>query len=203
MKPNVLTVGWLGEVNRPELWNPQAPKSYTKPETIEAWIADARAFQALAPFVGRVSSVVLLDSEGDVMESSDCRDSVELAMVITALCTHLEDDPEAFVVGLNVRAIFRSLAAMGWAENIMTPPWFWHETPNLIDMYDDLVPSRDQSKGKSDIPADLKNGFGLDSLLEYFHGHPALDKPDVTSNPTNALQMAKTAYALASVTGLV
>lgn len=201
-KPELLVVGWLGEVNRPELWNPQAPKSYTKPESIDLWQAEARANQALAPFVGRVSSLVLLDHEGEVFVDTDELDDVSMQSALTCLGAHLRSD-DVLVAGFNIRTFFRTLVAEAWRMNITPPHFVWHETPNLIDMYDDIVPGREQSKGRSDIPADLKNGFGLGSLFEYFHGHPALSEPDVTRTPMTAMQMARTAYALAKITGLV
>lgn len=201
-KPELVVVGWLGEVNRPELWNPQAPKSYTKPESIELWQAEARANQALAPFVGRVASLVLLDHEGEVIEDTDSINDVCMQGTLTCLSSHLKSE-DVLVAGFNIRTFFRSLAAEAWRMNITPPHYFWYETPNLIDMYDDIVPGREQSKGRSDIPADLKNGFGLGSLFEYFHGHPALSGMDVTSVPMTAMQLARTAYAVAKITGLV
>lgn len=108
---------------------------------------------------------------------------------------------EHLFVGLNICTLFRSLAAMAWHESIRLPVRFWHDTPGLLDVYGDVVPERNLATPEHAVPADLQNGFGLGSLMEFFGDYEGL--PGVSKTPANAKEFAYTGQYLAKKVGLI
>ena len=155
-------VGWCGAVAEAafDMWRPKAPKSYTKPESIATWIDEHRADAAILPFVGKLSTVYVLDRNGDVVHAgSDPTRFLNFANGVGCFNAMKDFDneqaPHALFIGFNVKQLFQSVAMELMAEQVSVPFRFWRSTPGLIDINDLL------------IPGDLRNGFDVGSLIQY------------------------------------
>jgi len=154
--------------------------------------------------VGKVSELVML-SDGEEVSFPQ----YPLESVLAEICDLGEFhgmppgpvQAEHLFVGINIRALFRSLAAMAWHESISLPVRFWHDTPGLLDVYGDVVPERNLSTPDHAVPANLQNGFGLGSLMEFFGDYEGL--PSVSKTPANAKEFAYTGQYLAEKVGLI
>lgn len=154
--------------------------------------------------MGRMSEVVWLKDGKELRFSPD-----DMEGLLAELCDVGEfsnqpatgGDPAHLFVGINIKPLFMSLAAMAWRNGTRLPLRFWYQTPGLFDIYSDIVPERRLGAPSFDTPADLQNGFGLLSLMEFFGDYAGC--PNVALSPQNATEFAYTAQHLASKIGLV
>jgi hypothetical protein len=160
---DVFCVGWVGQVSPycEALWQPQAPKSYTKSETIAAWIADTKSDAPILPYVGEVHEIVVLNSQGAPVFAGP---NLELFLAWVDSCAGFSAMPafaadipvKAAFVGFNVKLLFLSIAATLWRRGDKLVPFrFWHSTPGIFDINDMLIPGA------------LRNGFDVGSLLDF------------------------------------
>lgn len=178
----VYYVGWVGSVseNMPLLWRPHAPKSYTKAESINAWIEEHRADAAIQPYVGTMSTACVLDGSRASVYSGPSPSTLygvlnNLGRFDTMGAFDHECKPQAVFVGFNVKQLFQSIARELMLESVRVPFRFWQSTPGLIDIHDLL------------IPGDLRNGFDLGSLLQYLGPNWIPAPYDQMAGPGNAV----------------
>ena len=183
-------------MNAVELWDPEAPVSYTKPETRAAWRAKELDKAPLLPFVGRPGTIYVLNAAAEVVlddgspaEFLDFADGVGRFSEMPAWGE--APDPNAVFIGLNIKELFSSVAACLWrSEGKLVPKRFWRHTPGVVEIYETLV------------PGDLRKGFDVGSLLAYAGSEvvpPELQHLARSGQPLgSAGERARVAWTLAS-----
>jgi len=155
----VYYVGWTPASSvDADLFAPTAPKSYTKAETIAAWVADAKAKGPRLPFVGAADSITVLSSSGEiVLRDAGAREFLIFADKVGRFhdlsIWDSNQKPFAVFAGLDIKELFLVIGARMRLQAVTVPLSFWRYTPGLVDSYESLV------------PGDLRNGFDLPRLL--------------------------------------
>lgn len=158
----VYLVGWVGVHSLPNehLWLPVPPDSYKSDDAKERWIAKTKADGPILPYVGEVSEVFALNSQGEtVLSTTDpvafLRWANSVGDFFGREALDSESDIKAGFIGLNIKQLFVSTAADLWARGVEVPFRFWHGTLGMFEINDILIPGA------------LRNGFDVGSLLAY------------------------------------
>lgn len=168
-------VGWTGVCAGNNLWFPTPPKSVTKDDTKARWVVEHMQDEPILPFVGLPSDIVMLSQEGHrihLLESNDFADFpggckvlksffnlVSANFTDTKICD-FDVQPKAIYLGFNIKQLFHSLSMVMLCAGYEVPPRLWYNTPGLFDISNML------------IPGDLRNGFDIGSLLQFFAESP-------------------------------